>query len=155
MKLINIKTGEEIEAEISLVANSDYKLIKSGKRFGFDWGKEKKFLVYKITFKEGEEILGLLSLIDVPEELRIHINLIESSKENQGSKKLIDRIPGCLIAFTAQEAFSKGYNGFVSLTPKTKLINYYIEKYGFVQYGRNLALDGEEAMKLIEKYLLS
>ncbi|MFK7905485.1 MAG: hypothetical protein AB8B69_10190 [Chitinophagales bacterium] len=155
MKLQNLKTGEEVEAEIVEVEPNDYKIIKISKNFSFDWKKEEKLLVYKIRRKEGNEILGLLSLIDVPQELRIHINLIESSIKHRGKDKELDRIPGCLIAFTSRESFAKGYGGFISLTPKTKLVDYYVENYGFSQYGRNLALEGKEAAALINKFLES
>lgn len=155
MKLINCQTKEAIEAEIALVGESEFKTIKEGKRFDFDWGLENQYAVYKITFKGTKKILGLISLIDFPKEYRIHVNLIESAKENQGKDKIVDRIPGCLLAFAARKSFEKGYQGFISLTPKTRLIDYYTEKYGFSQYGRNLAIDGKEAMALIKKHLES
>ena len=53
-------------------------------RFDFDWSKEPTFLVYKVSVLEEQEILGLLSLTDLPSELRLHINLIESSRKHRG-----------------------------------------------------------------------
>lgn len=153
MKLYNRNTGKEIPAQITLVEPSDYLIIKSSGRFDFDWHKERKFLVYKLTEQSGQQILGLISLIDFPREVRIHISLLEASKENRGKGKIIDCIPGCLISFTANKAFSQGYDGFVSLTPKTQLIDYYIEKHGFVSVGLNLALTEKAARVLIDKYL--
>lgn len=63
-------------------------------------------------------------------------------------------LEGALFLPTIQ-SFNQGYKGFVSLTPKTRLIDYYIQQYGFFQYGRNLAIEGEASMNLIKKYLLS
>lgn len=103
--------------------------------------------------KEEEEIVGLISIIDIPEELRLHIHLLEISGENIGRSKKIERIAGCLIAYARRISFSKGYGGFVSLIPKTRLINYYQEKYGFPQFGRQLAVLGETSKNLIQKYL--
>lgn len=50
-------------------------------------------------------------------------------------------------------AFRKGYEGFVSLLPKTRLIDLYQEKYGFRQYGRLLALEHEHSKRVIDQYL--
>lgn len=155
MKLINPTSQETFEAEISGLVSKDYKSIRDSKQFDFDWANEKGFQIYKLTLKDEEEILGLMSIIDVHHELRIHLNLIESAKKHQGRDKKLEGIPGCLIAFAARTAFNKGYNGFVSLIPKTRLIDYYIKQYGFAQYGRNLAIEGEASMDLIKKYLLS
>ena len=155
MKLINLITQESYEAQISPLHTDDYETLANSSQFDFDWDKEKGFQMYKLTLKDEEEILGLMSLIDVPYELRIHLNLIESAKKHQGRDKKLEGIPGCLIAFATRIAFNQGYNGFVSLTPKTKLIDYYTQQYGFSQYGRNLAIDGEASMNLIKIYLLA
>ncbi len=153
MKLISIRSGEETEAEITKVEEEDYEKITAGGRFSFDWKRERGNLVYKIRFIGREEILGLISLVDIPREYRLHINLIESSSENRGRNKLIGRIPGCLIAFAIRLSISYGYEGFVSLKPKTTLIEHYITEYGFSQYGMYLAIYDEASLRLTAKYL--
>ena len=153
MKLLDVGSGVQFEAEINPVEESDLHTISHSGQFVFDWTTEENFTVYKITEQYEDEILGLMSIIDVSEEFRIHINLIESSNDNKGAAKKVDWITGCMIAFAAQISFEKGYQGFVSLLPKTVLIDYYIKKYGFSQYGRNLAIDTRGSIKLIQKYL--
>lgn len=152
MKLIYTKTKEEFDAEIVEIEKEDYQKIE---QFEFDWNQEKDNHIFKIVGinKEEGKILGLISLIDIQEEFRIHINFVESSKENQGKSKKVDKIAGCLIAFACQVAFEKGYIGFTSLVPKTLLIPLYMKKYGFSQYGRQLAIEGKDAINLIQKYL--
>jgi len=154
MKLINPKTQETFEGQIIELSPNDYQEIKRSGQFDFDWDKEKDFLAYKLVLVNEEEILGLMSLFDIPHELRIHLNLIESARIHQGKDKQLERIPGCLIAFAARLAFNKGYNGFVSLLPKTRLIEHYVQSYGFAQYGRYLAIEAEASMNLISKFLL-
>jgi len=153
MKLIDTKTGEKLDGSIEKLMKSAIKKLKRSKKFTFDWALEIENDVYKINLVEKEEILGLISLIDYPEEFRLHINLIESSKVYRGKKKLLDNIPGCLIAFTCQLSFEKGYEGFVSLVPKTKLVKYYNKKYGFEQMGNQMAVYYEISNSIIEKYL--
>ncbi len=154
MKLIDTSSGDLVEALILEIEPKDFQKVKKGKGFVFDWSVEEKHDVYKICLR-GEEtkILGLLSLIDHPAELRIHISLIEVIKEQVGRGKTLDHIAGCLIGFACGIAFRKGYEGFVSLLPKTRLIDLYQEKYGFRQYGRLLALEHEQSKRVIDQYL--
>ncbi|MBK6901323.1 MAG: hypothetical protein IPH04_00530 [Saprospirales bacterium] len=155
MKLKKLPKGEAVDAEIEEAAGNDLRQILRSKNFLFDWQFEKKqgLELYKLYLAETGQIVGLMSLADIPEEFRIHLNLIESSKENIGKDKQIDHIPGALIAFACELAFKRGYDGFVSLVPKTKLIDLYKNKYGFEQYGRMLATEGTNSLSLIIKYL--
>lgn len=154
MKLLDKAAEKYIDAEIAEVISNDFLSIAKDNRFSFNWDTEKGYKVYKIFLTENEgQILGLVSLIDIPQEYRVHLNLLEVSIENQGSEKSIDFIAGCLIAIAAEFSFKKGYYGFVSLMPKTQLIELYQKKYGFKQYGRYLGIEGLSAQKIIEKYI--
>lgn len=152
MNLIDKKTSKILNAIIEKVEIIELSKLQKNKNFTFNWSLESNKEVYKIKIKEKKEILGLISLIDYPNEFRIHINLIESSKQYRGKNKSILHIPGCLIAFSCRLAFKKGYEGFVSLIPKTKLIKYY-QSYGFVQIGTQMAIYGEIANQLILKHI--
>lgn len=156
MRLVNLKTQEEFEATIVAIEQEDLKKIKQSEQFLFDWQLEKEHTIFKIissTEEEKEEPLGLISLSNIPDELRIHIHLVEVAKANRGKDKTIDRIAGCLLAFATKLAFEKGYLGFTSLVPKTELIELYVTKYGFSRYGKQLAIERQAAINLIQKYL--
>ncbi len=153
MNLIDINTGERLKGVIEKATQEDFKKIKTGRKFSFNWEVESENKVYKIRLKKDKEILGLISLVDYPNEFRIHINLLESSKKQRGKEKSILNIPGCLIAFTCKEAFKNGYEGFVSLTPKTELVEYYNKTYGFLPVGNQMAVLEEISESLIIKYL--
>lgn len=154
MKLLLLETEEEIEADIVQVEENDYELIKQSGQYLFDWSQESHNHVYKLIQSEEEEteIQGLISFQDIFEELRIHVNLLEISNDNKSPDKKFDNVAGCLLAFAAQTAFTKGYNGFTSLIPKTSLIPLYVKKYGFTQVGHQLAIEGKSAITLIQKY---
>lgn len=154
MKLKDLKSEELLEARIDAAGPKDRKWIEKSDEFTFDWTTEESHEVYKITLRDSStHILGIMSLIDRPGEYRMHLNLLEVSKSNQGKYKKIDFIAGCLIAFAGEMAFKRGYYGFVSLEPKTVLIDHYQEKYGFRQYGRYLGIEGSASQMLIEKFL--
>lgn len=155
MKLFDTETQKEFEAEVVALEEDDFSIIMDSNQFEFDWSTEMKYPIFKIIKADEaiSEILGLISIIDIPEEFRIHINLIENADDNKGKSKKVDKIAGCLLAFAIQISFEKGYLGFTSLIPKTQLIELYVKKYGFSQYGRQLAIERTAAINLIQKYL--
>lgn len=153
MPLIDKSTGKTLKSIIEKVVKTDYRLISKSKQYTFDWKEESKNEVYKIYLKDKDnDILGLISLIDIPDERRIHLNLIEVGAKNRGKDKEIENIAGRLIAFACKIAFDRDYWGFVSLKPKTQLIDLYQEKYGFRQYGRLLGVEQGSSRELIIKY---
>lgn len=153
MILINTETGERYNGKIEKVGQEELKQLKGNLDFTFDWSKEDKSEVYKIRLKNEDEILGLISLIDVPAEFRIHINLIESAKKHRGRNKKIKNIPDCLISYVCKLSFERGYDGFVSLVPKTELIDYYRDNFGFIEVGAHMAIFMEKSKSLILKYI--
>lgn len=153
MKLVYRQTEETFEAEVVKIEKGEWQKIKRCKQFQFDWAKEENVFKLVKVGEENQEVLGLMSLDDIVEELRIHIHLIESSNDNKGKNKIIEGVAGCLLSFAIREAFLKGYSGFVSLLPKSELIDHYVRKYGFTQYGRQLAIEGREAFALTQKYI--
>ncbi len=52
-----------------------------------------------------------------------------------------------------QLSFERGYEGFVSLVPKTELVKYYKQRYGFEEMGNQMAVYYELSNSIIEKYL--
>jgi len=150
MRLLNLQNSQYYQAQIGRVRNTE--LIEFDKEdFIFDWEKEQNHEIFGIRIKESKTILGLVSVIDFKNELRLHINLLEVVKSQVGKLKTIKNIGGCLIAFVCKEAFKRGYSGFVSLIPKTELISHY-EKYGFSKVGTHMVISSFESHKLILKY---
>ncbi|MBK6640676.1 MAG: hypothetical protein KBH11_07515 [Bacteroidia bacterium] len=153
MHLIQVKSQEKLGALVEKIAPMELKQILKSKQFKFKWNTESKYEVYKLYITESEEIVGLMSLQDWPKELRLEIRLIESSKDNVGSHKKYDRIAGSLIAFACGTSFERGYNGFISLVPKTALRSYYINEYGMEEAGKSVYSDTRNSAKLLDKYL--
>lgn len=151
MKIINTRTGEEFKGEIEKIKKDDVNKLKGNKNFEFDWSREAQNDVYKIKRKGEDETLGLMSISDFPKEKRIHINLLEASKENVGKEKKFKNIAGNLIGYACKLAFKKGYDGFVSLLPKSKLVTHYMA-YGFKKVGLFLAIFLKASADLISKY---
>ncbi len=153
MVLVNEETNERYKGLIEKLSEAEVEKLKGNSNFTFAWNEEQGALVYKLMIKGKKEILGLVSVADIREEFRLHINLLEASKKHRGKGKGMKNIPGCMLAFVCRESFRKGYGGFVSLLPKTYLIDYYQKNYGFVQVGRQLAIFGNNSKVLVGKFL--
>jgi hypothetical protein len=165
VELEDTSSGERLEAVIEPLTNKDFKVIKTSRdRFDkFDWSKYRQQEVYKLRLLTEDAILGLMCLIEHTDEATnaVEIELLEVSKENMGTRKKLDHIGGCLIAFACRESFKRGHDGCVFLTPKTSLIKYYTSKYGFHHmpiktFDRPegfMILYDDGSRKLIRKYL--
>ncbi len=153
MHIIRASDYEKIEVVIEPASLKTINAVVKDKRFSFEWHLEYGNEVLILKMRENGKIMGLMSLVTIPNEMRIELQLIEISIENVGRYKEYDHIPGCLIAYACKLSFDRGFLGFVSLKPKTKLIALYTNKYGFEQYGRRLASNPENSRKLINKYL--
>ena len=154
MQITHLKTGKSKTVVIEPIRSEDYKLITKS-RYWFNWRTEKENSVYKLRIEGSEEILGIMSLVYFEEEKRFQINLLAVSKENRGSKREYEGIAGNLIAFACREILKlHGINGCVSLEPKTVLKIHYIKKYGMLDAGHQVFLEGPSLLKILSKYKL-
>ncbi|HMJ46674.1 MAG TPA: hypothetical protein VK498_05060 [Ferruginibacter sp.] len=162
MNIIEVASKNEIEVFIELVSDKDFKQIRDGKKYSFDWTRYKGKEVYKLQPLNEDSIKGLMCILDHTDEATnaIEIELLEVEKDSVGKKKKLDRIAGCLIAFACRESIKRGHEGFIFLTPKSELVDHYRSKY-YLQYlgpmGRNpvgvVTSDDKIARKLINEYL--
>ncbi len=153
MYLVNRHTKALEKATILAATLANFKAADKSGRFQFNWQAEAKKEVYKLELEATGEILGFMSIENIPREIRVDINALEVSIDNVGSDKVYEGIAGCLIAYACRIAFLSGYSGFVSLTPKTVLKEHYKTIYGFEEMGSKLITQNENSETLIEKYL--
>lgn len=152
MYVIHAETGKKLQATISKLDAKEIAQINKTKRFDFNWNKEKKYEVYKLTAEGIDEPLGLMSLADRPNDIAIEIRLLASSLENVGDKKQYQRIAGCMISFACRQSFIAQYGGYVCLKPKTDLKDHYQDIYGFESTKLYLVTEGANSLSLIKKY---
>lgn len=154
MEIKSIASGRGKAITVKETVAEDFKFLTK-KRFSFIWKTfRNSTTVFKLQIAGEDDILGVMGLIDWPEEKRIEIKLLASSKENIGKQKMYDGIAGCLIAFACRLAVHKyGPDACVSLVPKTELIKHYMQKYHMADAGRQLYVDGNDLIKMLKKYL--
>lgn len=152
MNIIELSSGNMIPIEVLPVHESDFKSITK-KRYFFNWRTEKAFEILKLIIRGEHEILGLISFERIPNECRIHIRLLTVSVENKGDHKKYDKIAGNLIAYVAKIAvMDYAELACISLTPKSALVNHYMEKYQMNITGKTLSLEVPEILHVINQY---
>lgn len=150
----NAITGDSFKTQIVELSEKEIKILKKSDWL-FDWKTEARQpnkTVYKLVIEDNKTIVqGLISLQDRGDH--VFMPLIESSKFNQGAKKVYLGVPGNLVAFACKLSFEKGYGGYVSFESKTKLIEHYQKILGaHVLFGNIMAIGTIAANKLMEQY---
>ncbi|MBI2257465.1 MAG: N-acetyltransferase [Flavobacteriia bacterium] len=152
MYIIDVKNNKKCAVKVKQIEEQDYKTLTKS-RYYFNWKTEKENDVYKLVLDEN--ILGLMSLVNDKGDKRIEISLLAVSKENRGKNKRFDRITGILIAFACRTAIKYyGIEACVSLVPKTRLKQYYIDQYQMTDAGWQVFLTGQSMLNILKKYEL-
>ena len=153
--ILNTISGDSFPTDVHPISKSDLKIATMKNGWLFSWSAELKFSdrqVYKLTIRDNPNIIqGLVSISDYNDHFYLH--LVESAPFNLGKNKLYEGVPGNLFAFTCKQSWDKGYQGFVSFTSKTKLIEHYSSSLGAIHIGgHKMVIFPQEALKLIKKY---
>lgn len=151
----NTISGDSFPTEVDGIENSDYKNVTKAKGWLFNWRTEAKLKdreVYKLTILGNRHVIqGLVSISDYTDHFYLH--LIESAPFNFGRNKLYKGVPGNLFAFACKCSWAKGYQGFISFTAKTRLIDHYVRSLGATHVGgHKMIIFPDAALKLIRKY---
>ncbi len=151
----NTVSGDSFQTEISTFTIKDLKQVAKKSGWQFNWKQEianNNREVYKLTIVNNTHIIqGLISFTIKFDH--IYMNLIESAPFNLGRNKIYDGVAGNLVAFACKVSFQRGFNGFISFTAKTKLIEHYEKTLGAYHFGNNLMiLETKSSLKLVEKY---
>ena len=151
----NVITGDSFQTDVSLIDKNDLKSITKKNGWLFDWKCEYKQPdrdVYKLTIEGNPDVIqGLISITE--REDHVYMHLIESAPFNLGRKKVYLGVPGNLVAFICRISFHRGFEGYVSFTAKTQLIDHYQKTLGAITAGGQLmVINTDAALKLIDKY---
>ena len=153
--ILNTVSGDSFQTDVLPITKSDLKNITKKNGWLFSWASENKIIdrqVLKLVIRDNPDIVqGLISISDYGDHFYLH--LVESSPFNLGKDKRFEGVPGNLFAFTCKTSWDKGYEGFVSFTSKTKLIEHYEKSLGATHVGgHKMVIFPHEALTLIRKY---
>jgi len=83
------------------------------------------------------------------------MDLFESAPFNIGKYKIYEGVAGNLVAYAYKIPFQKGFEGYVSFTAKTKLIDHYEKTLGAFHFkNQRMIIETEAARILVEKYFI-
>jgi hypothetical protein len=103
------------------------------------------------TLNNQKIIQGLISITDKGDH--IFMDLIESAKFNKGKGKLYKGVAGNLVAYACKISFQNGFEGYVSFTAKTQLIEHYQKSLNAINFnGQLMIINTLSANTLIDKY---
>ena len=153
--ILNTISGESFQTDVLPVTKADLKNITKKNGWLFSWVSENKIIdrqVLKLIVCDSPDVIqGLISISDYEDHFYLH--LVESAPFNLGKDKLYEGVPGNLFAFTCKTSWDRGYEGFVSFTSKTKLIEHYEKSLGATHVGgHKMVIFPHEALRLIRKY---
>ena len=151
----NTITGDSFQTEVSLFTTDDAKKCTKKNGWNFDWKselKDNKKEVYKITIVNNSNIVqGLVSLSNEGDHVFMH--LLENAPFNIGKNKMYEGVMGNLVAYACKLSFQRGFDGFISFTAKTKLIEHYETALGAYHFGNGkMILERDPAQFLVDKY---
>ncbi len=151
----NTVSGDSFPTEVARFTFKDAKQTIKKNGWNFNWKAELENdinEVYKLTIIGNSDIIqGVLSIRKEPDH--IFMNLLENAPFNIGKSKLYEGVAGNLVAFACKLSFQFGFDGFVSFTAKTKLINHYEDSLGEYHFGgHKMIIPTHSAKILVEKY---
>ena len=151
----NTVSGDSFQTEVSILTTKDLKQSTKKSEWQFDWKKElanNSREVYKLAIVNNPNIMqGLISFTIKSDH--IYMDLIESAPFNLGRNKIYEGVAGNLVAFACKVSFQRGFDGFLSFTAKTKLIEHYEKTLSAYHFGNHLMiLETKASSILVEKY---
>ena len=154
----NTVSGDSFPTEVSRLTKTDLKQVTKKNGWSFNWKTEladNTREVYKLTIGNNPNIIqGILSFTIEPDH--IYMDLLESAPFNRGKNKLYEGVAGNLVAYACKVSFQNGFDGYLSFTAKTKLINHYIKTLEAYHFGGHLMIITTiAANRLIDKYFKS
>lgn len=151
----NTVSGDSFRTEVLRLTKADLKQLTKKNAWNFNWKTEldnNTKEVFKLTIVGNSNIVqGLVSLTINSDH--VYINLLESAPFNLGRNKLYEGVAGNLVAYACKISFQNGFDGFVSFTSKTRLIEHYQKSLNAISFGGQLMIINTLAANiLIDKY---
>lgn len=151
----NTISGDSFPTDVSRLIKTDLRQITKKNGWVFNWKTElddNTKEVYKLTINNNPNIIqGILSI--TIETDHVYMNLLESAAFNKGKNKLYEGVAGNLVAYACKKSFQNGFDGYLSFTAKTKLIDHYTKTLNAFHFGGHLMIINTlAASKLVDQY---
>lgn len=155
VKIRHVATGKLVDATVTpvTISTGDAQVMQT-EGWNFDWSYPANRAECVLALKTFGDIQGMIGFTRHPGDYYTFIHLLESAPANIGKQKKYRFVPGVLLATVAQDAFAAGFDGYMTLQPKTRLYDLYIDTYGGRLFeNRQVLFDTFASKKLIKKYI--
>jgi hypothetical protein len=151
----NVISGDSFNTDVIRLTKADLKSITGNNGWSFNWKTEfddNTKEVYKLTIVNNSNIVqGLLSITIQSDH--VYMNLLESAPFNRGQKKIYEGVAGNLVAYACKASYQQGFDGYVSFTAKTSLIEHYKKTLDAISFsGQLMIINSAAASKLVNRY---
>jgi hypothetical protein len=137
------------------LTKDDLKQVTKKNGWNFNWKTELKDNtkeVYKLTIVDNPYIIQGLICFTINAD-PIYMDLLENAPFNLGRNKLYEGVAGNLVAYTCKISFQHGFDGYVSFTAKTRLIEHYKKTLNAITFGEQLMIINTSAANiLVDRY---
>lgn len=149
--IVERTTGKVFDTKTHEATLSDIKSSKDS--FVFDWSTlPNNAVVEALTIAGDREVQGLVAYTHKPSENTLYMNLVETSKNNQGAERMYRGVGANLVARVCKQAKDLGYD-YIYFDSKTDKVGYYEKKLGAYRVSSSrMCIDGEAFNALINKY---
>ena len=151
----NTVSGDSFQTEILRLTKADLKQVTKKNGWNFNWKKElddNSKEVYKLTIVNNPNIVQGLICFTINAD-HIYMDLLENAPFNLGRNKLYEGVAGNLVAYVYKISFQHGFDGYVSFTAKTRLIEHYQKTLNSITFGGQLIIINTLAANiLVDKY---
>lgn len=150
--LVDTRTGEEVETEYrkreTPIRPKDYR----GWKFNWSITEKNGYDIYELFLKNDDTVQGRISVkIDGGVA---DVDIVETAPHNYSHRGIYTGVGAHLFAIACQVSLDAGYDGFVTFTSKSSLVEYYKETLNAgVFRDRRMYIDEEAAQILLEKYM--
>lgn len=151
----NTVSGDSFRTEVLRLTKVDLKQVTKKNGWNFNWKTEldnNTREVYKLTIAGNPNIIqGLMSFTINADH--VYMDLLENAPFNLGRNKLYEGVAGNLVAYACKISFRHGFDGYVSFTAKTRLVEHYQKTLNAIKFGGQLMIINTLAANiLIDKY---
>lgn len=158
IKLLEVKTGQEVKGTISRLRSSEIPLKKDNWRFNWrELFRTEGSSFFKITLLNSPDQIEGVIMLSVYFGEMVYMNNLELAPHNIGKGKQYDWVAGCLIAYGCRFSLEEGkgnYQGFLTFESKTALIPWYEHKYGAIRsMGQKMFIKENQGESLISQHL--
>lgn len=150
--LIDTRTGEEVETEYRMRKTPIRPKDNKGWKFNWSITEKNGYDIYELFLKDDAVVQGRISV--KIEGGVADVDIVETAPHNYSHAGRYRGVGAHLFAIACQVSFDAGYDGFVTFTSKSDLVEYYKEKLNAgVFRGQRMYIDERAAQILLDKYM--